>query len=182
MKWIHISAAGANCYWSVIHTANAFFTSKSGSQWEDPPVCVCVNVSVCVWGERRMSFWQFSWLRCWRWGGGRKFSGEKKKKKKRAENWVGDKMIYGRSERRDKWQPKYQIARMGPEEKLKQVISVERVRDSDERMWYLETLLFFFSSNSSSSHMCGCKHSEDCAMVPACVVWQLRTLRSDDCM
>lgn len=105
-KRIHISAIGASCYWSIIYTANAFCTSNSGSQWEQ--ICVCV----CVWGERRMCFWQFSWLRCWQWGGGRKFW------KKKAENWARDKMIYGRSERRDKWQAKYQkIARRGAEEK-----------------------------------------------------------------
>jgi len=28
------------------------------------------NRFVSVWGEVRMCFWQFSWLRCWQWGGG----------------------------------------------------------------------------------------------------------------
>lgn len=71
--------------------------------------CVCV----CLWGERRMCFWQFSWLRCRQWGGG-----GRKLREKKSENWVGDKMIYGRCEGIDKWQPKYQkIAGMGAEEK-----------------------------------------------------------------
>jgi len=77
----------------LLSTQQMSFSLQRVGVSENIFVCVCVS-------ERRMSFWQFRWLRCLQWGGGRK----SRKEKKKAANWVGDKMIYGRSERRDKWQ------------------------------------------------------------------------------
>lgn len=83
----------------------------------------------------------------------------------------------------------------GTRRKIKQVISVDgetvRGREGGREMracdifrrccspLRLQCLYFRFTCVDASTWR---THSEDCAITPACVVWQLCTLRSDDCM